>query len=200
MAGMGYFFYHYYKDKDFQETDLSHTPKKRKDAVPATLAVSNSQHLIQVPRTLRSAMKCQSEQEKLFCGLVKSNPEYAEGVIQKEKDLFIYVNFGTRIKNAEFDPSFSMASDQDRMTYLMSNMAFSEEIREGVKQTGCANLFIVDISSGPTRVNQVMKVSQINLSKLTRIDVDTSISAVLNKDPKFFNTLVLPLIEMGYAK
>ena len=200
MAGMGYFFYHYYKDKDFQETDLSHTPKKTKQAAPASVAVSNSQHLVQVPRTLQSVMKCQSEQEKLFCGLVKSNPEYAEGVIQKENDLFIYVNFGTRIKNVEMDPSFSMASDQDRMTYLMSNTAFREEIREAIKPIGITNIFIVDISSGPTRVNQVMKVTQLNLMKLTRIDIEIAFSGVLNKDPKFFNTLVLPLIEMGYAK
>lgn len=196
MVGMGYFFYNYYKDKEFKETDLSHTPKKP----DKTEAPKGSLELVQVPTTLKDNPKCQNEKEILFCNILKTNHAYSEGAIQKDNDLFVYMNFGLRLKNVEIDPSFSMASDQDRMTYLMTYLAFREDIRSAITQTGFSNLMIVDISSDPSRVNQVMKVSQSNLMKLSNIDVQTFFGGVINKDPSFFNSLLLPLIEMGYAK
>lgn len=194
--GMGYFFFEYYKDKEFQATDLTHTPKKSNAAANP----KSAPELLQIPDSLKDGNKCQGDRERLFCNTLKLNPQNSEGTVEKNKDLYVFMNFGLRLKNVELDPSFSMASDQNRMTYLMTYLAFREDIRGAIKQFGYENLIIVDVATAPTRVNQVMKVSQINLLKLTSTDIQTFFAGVLNKDPNFFNSMMLPLVEMGYAK
>lgn len=196
ILGMGYFFYHYHKDKEFKETDLSYAPKKSNQAA----ILKGSSELIKIPTALIDAPKCQTQKEQFLCQTLKTNLENAEGVVQKEKDLVIFINFGLRIKNVEIEPSFSMANDTERMTYLMAYMAFNNDMPANVKVMEFENLLIVDVSSGPTRVNQVLKAGQANLLKLSPIDLQTIFNGVLNKDPHFFNSLLFPLVEVGYAK
>ena len=82
------------------------------------------------------------------------------------------------------------------MTYL----AFRNDILSNIKNGEFKNLLVVDVSSGPTKVNQVLKISTSNLFKLSPFDLQTAFSSLLKQDPQLFTALLVPLFEMEYAK
>ena len=191
ILSLAYFFYNYYSDKDYEESSVSQANKEKEK--------KKSQPLIPVVSPFIDEIKCQDEIANNFCKIVKAAPEIGEGAILKDGNAILYINFSSRIKNAEFDPSFSSENDKERMLYLMSFLALREEVRTLINQEGLKNLFIVDISTGPTKVHQVLKVSKTNLQKLTTVDITTIFSGVQKKRPDLFHSLINPLLEIEYA-
>ncbi len=187
---LAYFFYNYYEGKKYQETAITQAKKETK----------KSKLLINAVSPLQDQLKCQEEEVNQFCNTLKTVTDHGEGVILKDADAIIYVNFNQRLQNAEIDPSFSSANEKDRMAYLMTFLAFREDIRLLMKKQGLKNLLIVDVSSNPSKVNQVIKVTQLNLQKLTTIDIKTVFAGVINKNPTLFEALIAPVIEIEYAK
>ena len=191
ILSLAYFFYNYYSDKDYEESSVGQANKEKEK--------KKSQPLIPVVSPFIDEIKCQDEIANKFCKMVKAAPEIGEGVILKDGNAILYINFSSRIKNAEFDPSFSSEKDKERMLYLMSFLALREDVRTLINREGLKNLFIVDISTGPTKVHQVLKVTKPNLQKLTTVDITTIFSGVQKKRPELFDSLINPLLELEYA-
>ena len=193
ILSLAYFFYNYYSDKDYQESSVIQANKEKEKEK------KKSQPLIPVVSPFIDEIKCQDEIANKFCKMVKAAPEIGEGAMLKDGNAILYINFSSRIKNAELDPSFSSENDKERMLYLMSFLAFREDVRTLIKREGLKSLFIVDISTGPTKIHQVLKVSKTNLQKLTTVDITTIFSGVQKKRPELFDSLINPLLELEYA-
>jgi hypothetical protein len=140
--------------------------------------------------------KCQSDLEKELCLTLKVKNENGEGVLLKDKNLYILYNFKDRIKNVELDPSFSFANDPERQLYLMTFMLFRPDLRNIVISNGIESLMVIDINSSPLQILKTVSISSQDLGKLTMIDVETIFSNLLQKqDQKLFKSLVLGVIK-----
>ena len=157
---------------------------------------SESKKELQKITPLLNETKCQTDFEKGLCLTFKVKTEIGEGVLLKNKNLYIFYNFTDRIKNVEFDPSFSFATDPDRQLYLMTFMLFRPDLRDIIIANGIESLMMVDINSNPVNILKTVAISSKDLAKLTMIDIETIFSNLINKqDQTLFKSLVLGAIK-----
>jgi hypothetical protein len=190
---MGYFLYDYYSTKEYDVTDVSTQEK----SVPPTPKVSTE--LSNKVTELMSQDKCLTETEKNYCNLMNMATERFEGVLKKDRDFYIFLNFDYRLQNVLFDPSFSFADKKEQVTYLMVFFALREETRNFLQNLDIKEIFIVDTSSAPSKTNQVLKMEGANLFKLSSTDIETIKTMVLKKDYELYKNVITPIIQVESA-
>ncbi len=189
--GMGYFLYDHYSNKEYETTDLSATEQ------PPAPKVSTELSSKALP--LVSQNKCLSEGEKNYCNYMKMEPERFEGILNVENNFYIFLNFDHRLKNVLFDPSFTFADKKEQVTYLMVFFVFADVTRNFIQPLNVKEIIIVDSSSAPSKINQVLKIGHSELYKLSTTDIETIKAMILKKDFTLFKNVIAPIIQVESA-
>ncbi len=189
--GMGYFLYAHYSNKDDETTGLS-TESQSTPLKVSTELTSKALPLV-------SQNKCLSDGEKNYCNIMKMESERFEGILNVENNLYIFLDFDHRIKNVLFDPSFSFADKKEQVTYLMVFFVFADVTRNFIQPLNIKEVIIVDSSSAPTKINQVIKIAYSELFKLSSTDIETIKAMILKKDFTLFKNVITPIIQVESA-
>ena len=189
--GMGYFLYDYYSTKDYKVTDVTAQEKTATQKVSTELSNKIT--------ALINQNKCLSEAEKSYCNFMNMAQERFEGILNKDRNFYIFINFDYRLQNVLFDPSFSFADKKEQVTYLMVFFAFRDETRNFLQNLDIKEIFIVDTSLAPSKINQVLKMEGPNLFKLSSTDIETIKTMVLKKDFELFKNVITPIIQVESA-
>jgi pSer/pThr/pTyr-binding forkhead associated (FHA) protein len=185
VLGLGYFLFQY---------DLNKDEKKSEGLLKESTKAPSE--LLKKITELASLKKCQTENEIKFCDFIKLNPEQFEGTLQQENILYIFVNFEYRLKNVLFDPSFSFADKKDQITYLMVFFIFGDLNRNFVQHLKLNEVIMVDTSSAPHKINQVLKLNHSDLFKISTTDIETIKAMVFKNDLGLFKNVIQPVIQI----
>jgi hypothetical protein len=183
--GLGYFLSQYDVNKDEKKSEI---PLEETSKAPS--------ELIKKVTGLATLKKCLTENEIKFCDFLKLTPEHFEGTLLQNNILYIFLNFDYRLKNVLFDPSFSFADKKDQITYLMVFFIFGDLNRNFVQHLKPNEVFMVDTSSAPNKIKQILKVNNSDLFKISTTDIETIKAMVLKNDLGLFNNVIRPVIQV----
>lgn len=183
---------YFFQNKETNESGNG-TPEIKTKQEDATVLSPPPKDLADKVNSIQSKAACSEKFDKALCSFFKIKPNSDEAAYLVNKDLYVFLNFKERILNAEFDPSFSTATEsEDRVKYLMFHLSFIT-LKKIVMRYNLDSVVVVNVQSNVNK--NFLTCSKNSLMRLTDIDLTQIFGQLQSNQPKMFNQYLLPIVE-----